>query len=261
MRFVIYGMEYGDASAGVRALNRLCHWLSVLGHDASLSNCYRTHPEWECKRWDGEMTIDTIAVYGETVHGNPLKAQRSTRWAMYHAGALGSPQRPSGPARYGPHDRLYYYSEIYRDSCELVEHVGGVKRLYVSVFEPHILYSWDGPRTINGFWVGRGVDNAERNRDVIPVDEMYEYWPIFRTRADLAKMLRRTKSFYTFDPLSAFPAEAMLCGCDAYVIEESGSIRRYKRADPEMLHAFDMQNAFLEPGDVLDFVRDMENWS
>ena len=207
------------------------------------------------------MTPETIAIYPEIVHGNPYGANRCVRWSLYHPGLLGHKNQPFGPVRYGPMDRCYYYSEIFEDSTKGVAFDGEARRLYVSYFEPHLLYPWDGPRTQNGFWVGRGVDNVARNRDVIPINAMYEFWPIFRTRADLAKVLRRTHSFYTFDQLSSFPAEAMLCGCDAYVIEESGSIRRYQKTDPEMFHAFDDHLAFLEPGDVLDFVRDMENWS
>lgn len=261
MRFVIYSQEYGDTSAGVRALNRLCHWLNVLGHDASLSNCYRVHPEWECKRWDGTMTPETIVIYPEVVHGNPYGAERCVRWALYHPGLLGHKRQPFGPIKYGPNDRCYYYSEIFEESTKAVAFDGEAERLYVSYFEPHVLYPWDGERTQDGFWVGRGVDTIAKNPSVIPCASMYEFWPVFRTRTDLAKMLRRTRRFYCFDPLSSFPAEAMLCGCEAYIIEDSGSIRRYRTADPEMFHAFDMPDAFLFPGDVTQFCVDMMKWS
>jgi hypothetical protein len=265
---VIGAQEYGDGSCGVRALNRLCHWLNVLGHDASIASTARwqrqisVHPEWEVKPWDSVMTEDTIAIYPDAYAGNPYHANRVVRWALYHPGLR------AGQATFSSNERVYYYADLFRASVRDAvgaEPDGSVrepKRLYVNVFEPHYLYAEQRPKLYDAFWVGRGLEVAKAHLHSIgAVHDMYEFQVPFRTRAEFARALRRVGWFYSFDPCSAMIPEAALCGARTFHIAADGAMRELGHDAPEMLHAFDDLHAFNKAGDVSKFCADMEAWS
>lgn len=265
LRFVIGAQEYGDGSCGVRSLNRLCHWLNCLGHDASLAPNVRhrrplkVHPEWEVKAWDGVMTDDTIAIYPDAFVGNPYHARRVVRWCLYYPGLR------DGQAAFGVGERVYYYADLFRDSVDAASSAGGAmvpKRLFVSAFDPHNLYPWDGRKEYDAFWAGRGVHIAAQHMGMLgnPHDWI-EFQVHYPTRHEYGHSLRVTRNFVSFDPCSAMIPEAALCGARTFHVSTDGVMRELGHDAPEMLHAFDDLYAFHKAGDVERFAEDMYAWT
>lgn len=256
MRFVIGSQDYGDQSCGVRALNRLCHWLNTFGHETYLGGTVRyqrplkLHPEWDVKAWNGVMTDDTIAIYPDAYNGNPYGARRVVRWCLYHPGQRG------GAATFGPHDRIYYYADMFKESTLAAARGAQAKRLYISVFEPHILFPDSKLKLYDAFWVGRGLPPTMAGFDG---QNMYEFMHPFATRMAFANALRRARNFYSFDPCSAMVPEAMLCGANVFQVD-NGVARKIDFKDPEMLGANNL-HAFNAPVDVHPFLDDMEAWA
>lgn len=253
MRFVIWAPNYNDRSAGGAALHRLCHWLTILGHDASLT-CDGLNPEWETKFFEHRMTDDTIAVYPEIISGNPLNARRVARWALSHPGFhyFGSPV-PMDAA-----DAVFCYADRFRAATEKAAPGKTVHRLFVSVYPSDMFYASAQPKQHDMYYVGRGGNCWDAFRDRVDLSRAIPFAGNYQNRYEVGKALRKVERFFCFDQVCALLLESMMCGARAFQIEETGAVVEIGPSGIETMNGFEDGNRFDQPGDVEALVRAFE---
>jgi len=110
--YYILAPRYHHSSAGVRSLHYLCHALNEFGCEAylapvsPLNPALRTPcltPEILKKHYVSGRT--PIALYPETVSGNPFETPYVARWLLNRPGHLG------GPKDFPSHEALFYFAK------------------------------------------------------------------------------------------------------------------------------------------------------
>jgi len=202
LTYFIYAPSYRHCSAGIRALYELQKWLIRSGEDAVVVN----HP---CS-----IEADDVAVYPETLWGDPLKARRVVRYILSRPGDLGGP--PSFPE-----------SEILVGYNHLCAPYTGGHVLTVPVIESFFT-DWGRERTVNCVYLGKTAEwIAGRDepvchfhpvtRGAIPIDR-YNGYEYPHTRKDMAELLNRCRILYTYDDQTMLADEARLCGAKVKLI-------------------------------------------
>lgn len=204
--YLIWTPPYQHNSGGIRALHRLCHLLNERGYPA-----YATtpgSPEWNERYW--ALFVETkpervIRVYPEIVF---TAADRNrVRWVLNVPGFIG------GPSQYDPDELVFSWSTDY-------VHVPTDRLLTVDTVE-HDLFNQDGigERDADRFWVGKGANKGIALSPITEGMEQITYsWPA--ERAELAALLKRTKTLYTYDDRSQLNWEALLCGCKVVLLPQ-----------------------------------------
>lgn len=189
MKYVILSPPYRNSSCGIRVLYELQKMLIRAGRDAIVVNHL-------CNIED-----DDIAVYPEGVHGNPLNAKTVIRYVL---------NTPS-------HD--YDKNEItVAYSMELARYSNG-RILDIPLYES--FFRNEGrERDINCVYVGKGA--YQPHPDVDSAYEITSEAP--KTRKELAWLLNRCRTFYTYDNLTALSMEAWLCGCECVLVKDGALI-------------------------------------
>jgi GT2 family glycosyltransferase/Tfp pilus assembly protein PilF len=192
MRYVICAPPYTQKSAGIFVLYELQKWLARFNQDAIVVNSFS--PEM--------IEDDDIVVYPEIIKGNPLNAKRVVRYILNVPGKLG------GDQEYEKDEILVAFDGTLAQYSN-----GNVLRI------PHIeefFSNYGYERTIDCFWVGKGNNtNHPMLKNCI---EITYHWPA--KRRELAELLNRTRTLYTYDDRTAMISEAQLCGCCVKIIKD-----------------------------------------
>jgi O-antigen biosynthesis protein len=206
--YVLTPMPYRHNSAGIRALHRLIHEINQRGIPAYADN---GNPAWfERPLAAYAESIAPIMIYPEVVSGNPFGMERVVRWTLNTPGYL------AGDTSYAPTERVFTWSKRFYDAPLLT----------VDVLE-HELFNADGTgvRDTDCFYVGKGPKRGA-NKDA-SVDGMTEITLAFPpTRAEVAALLRRTRTLYTYDDCTSLTDEAIDCGCEVILLPEGTPLSR-----------------------------------
>jgi len=189
MRFIILSPPYENGNGGVRALYDLQKWLIRFGKDAIVvNNIFPLEP-------------DDVAIYPEIIVGNPFNAQRVVRYLLNTPGKIG------GDGIYGENDLLVAWSpneSRYSDGFWLM----------LPYLNP-VFINHEYERTIDCFWVHKGRNTQHPcTSDCI---EITKSWP--PTKAELAALLNKTRTLYSYDDNTALAVEAKACGCIVKLIQ------------------------------------------
>ena len=222
-RFLVYSPPYWNGSAGIFALHRLANHLGQLGFDVTMcfynlarvnlsqeelnqksSHFYnpddyynllaRTKPTPE-----PESLKDFIVVYPETLPGNPLNAPHVVRYVMNF------PAKNMHPMVAGENDFiLAYWAEYYP---------GFHHALAILPENPHLKLSGSVTplleRSMHCCYVGKGV-KLPNYFDLEGTTAITREWPA--SKPELYALLRKTRLFFTWDPLSSLNFEAVFWG-------------------------------------------------
>ena len=198
MKYIVWSYDYSHASAGPKALHRLCHELNAAGQEAYIGNGWVTNPEWNTPRWDGP-TDDVIAVYPEVVSGNPWNAPHVARWAL------------NEPGRWGG-DKVYPVSEmVFTWDRKYLE---GVPLLQTPTVDLGIYFDVHATRAGALYFVGKG------QRDRLRIDGAATEITL-AMRQDprvLAAALNRAEILYSLDEHTGMTQLALLCGCPVVIV-------------------------------------------
>ena len=204
--YLIWAPPYQNGSGGIRALHRLCHLLNEHDYEASVTAA--GNPEWHEYYWPlSRLEPRTIVVYPEVTFGNPLGATNRVRWVLNAPGFIG------GPRQYDPDELVFTWSTDY-------VHVPKDRLLTVDLVERE-LFNQDGAeeRDADRFWIGKGANKGIPLSPVTAGMEQITYeWPA--EREDLAALLKRTRTLYTYDDKSQLNWEALLCGCKVVLLPQ-----------------------------------------
>ena len=202
--YVVVAPGYTEKSWGVRTLHLLCHVLNELGVPAYMHLLRRTdtNPSWRTPLATRRHVKDGIVVYGE-LEANPLRARRVVRWLLNRPGYINGKVFPPGPDDY-----VMAFSPMMDDTRPILN----LQTSNEGIFHPLNLPEKQGEL----FYVGKGSPLA-RSADVEQGRaEITRAWPA--THPELADLLRRSKTLFSYDTLSGVNYEATLCGTLCIII-------------------------------------------
>lgn len=208
---------YAEHSNGIKSLHKICHTLNQIGADARLAFLHGgircggkdwTNPALNtpCLRdEDKHLFLSSIVIYPEIVTGNPACATKIVRYLGNKDGLLTGQKMNAKPT-----DFLLAHSKIMEPNAHCI--------LFNAEFNPvfhnrNTAYAKD--REMDATYIGKGFIHgrgfAYGDCPVVPDKLLIErMWP--RGAEQLAYLLRRTRFFYTYDPMSATNVDAILCG-------------------------------------------------
>ena len=195
--YIIWAFDYQHASAGPKALHRLCHELNEAGQTAYIGPHTVTNPEWNTPVWpnDDPPEGEWIAVYPEIIYGNPWDAPHVARWVLNVPGKLG------GQKSYDPSEMVFSWSPLFLD---------GVPRLYLPAVELDIYIDRHEPRSGELFYVGKGQQGETAGAQPVTMTMRED-------RHALADALNHATLLRSFDDVSGMNDIALLCGCPVLV--------------------------------------------
>ncbi len=210
-------------SNGCRVLHNLALEIEKRGYEAYLYSLYPRNERF--KYIDNLDLVDknsAIIVYPEITSGNPLRFKNVVRLVLYYPGILG------GTKEYFDEELIFVHDRIFSDKGDV---------LTVPFIDTSLFYSDDTPKNKVCYFINKGGKwrDVPELVDAIEINMSYP-----ENRDDLAKLLRETKVFYSYDDCSAIMDEALMCGCEVKIIKENG-FEYYKPDYLERIQNFEEQ--------------------
>lgn len=212
--YYIYGLDFSQKSAGIRALHYLCHALNELGYEAYIT-CEITAPSLRTprltkriQRRHEEAGRIPIAVYPEIISGNPLNAAIVVRWLLNQPGHL------AGDRYFEDGDLIFTYSAAFLPP----ELKGGV--LHLPTIDTSIFNNKDNAndskRDLVCYYAKKYLaKGGQLTRHVQGATSLGQ--EVQLSHREIAAILRRSRLLYIYEP-TALMNEALLCGCPVCVI-------------------------------------------
>ena len=172
--------------------------------------------------WPFLSKNDTIVIYPDVVHGNPLKAKHVMRYLMYHY------KFADDASAHGKDDLFVAFREIF-NSPELNPN-GYI--CHINFFDSELYRQFNfGARKGNCYVVRKGATRGDlpKTFDGPVLDDLPE--------SEKVKVLNERKFCYFYDLQTFYSAIAVVCGCIPIMIPEPGkSESDYRR--PGEMHAY-----------------------
>ena len=193
--YLIWSYDYDHASGGLKVLHHLCHQLNLAGETAY--NSYRgSNPAWNTPYRPAPLEGEYVAVYPETIAGNPWGAPHVARWVLNVPGLL-----PGGQRTYDPAEMVFTWDRSFLD---------GVPLLHLESIEQDIYYDRHEPRAGELYYEGKaylfGTYGDTYGAEPITLE-------MRRNRYALADALNHATLLRSFDAMSGMNDIARLCGC------------------------------------------------
>jgi hypothetical protein len=214
--YYIYGLDFVQNSAGIRALHYLCHALNESGQEAYIT-CENISPLLRTPVLTEAVLMQhyaagrkPIMVYPEIISGDPMAAGGVVvRWLLNQAGHVG------GDTAFAADDIIFAYDDLH-----LTQDMRG-EILHIPTGNTAIFNNDDNPyddaRDLVCYYAHKYLYNGgqltEQVQGAISLckDQVL-------THAEIAAILRRSKLLYVYESTSLIE-EALLCGCPVSVIE------------------------------------------
>ena len=208
--YYIAAPNYVESSGGVMALHYLCHALNLKGRDAYIAFAAKSSPELKTPFLTPEIMTRherdrkvPIAVYPETLSGNPLLVPVCVRYLLNREGLISGRSMDAGKE-----DLFFWYSNRFVDEKD------GENPRYLTVPYTNLdLFQPDPQRERRGtlLYVNR-IPEAEIDFSRLPkdIEVLSNRRPV--PLKDLAKILQGAKLLYSFE-FSGTCSLARLCGC------------------------------------------------
>ena len=189
----IYCPKFKINSGGIRVMWGLYGWLLAKGQVVYVN----------------EKIDNSIVIYPEIVHGNPLNGKKVIRYILAQPGTMGfgTPETNSfkpGPVDFNANDELYVFSKVYDKWNSNDNHI-----LFLPIINLHIFKNQEKKRTKKAFYVGKGVNLNKHPKET---EELFRGNDT-KDQQGLANYLNECEVLYVYDNLSAIMECARLCGC------------------------------------------------
>lgn len=212
-----------QASNGLRVLHFLADNLRNAGYNVYL---YSSEPYSDGYQYVDKITNNlrnnAIVIYPEIVLGNPLRFKNVVRYVLYYPGLNGG-------------NECYHNSE--QIFAFLPQFYPSVPVLTVPYLDKTLFYNDGKDKDIDCYFVNKGGKFREVE-EIKGATEITMNSP--STREELAMLLRRTKTLYSFDDCSAILDEALVCGAIVKIITEDG-LKDYISQSLESIKSFPQQ--------------------
>lgn len=220
--YVVLGGPYLSNSAGIYCLHRLCHELNRLGYHSLVSlgsssiavDASQQAPGMQAPMIDWHTAKDLcasgyVAVYPETVKGNPWKARKVARWVLNRPGLLG------GDAVYDETEKVFCYSDLFLPYVKNAV----VGKLHMPTIRQDLFFNDptdQRPRSFDCYYVGK----SQWKEGACDPKQTFEITRGTPPKQELGKLFRATRILYCFDNSTILVYEALLCGCKVVVIPD-----------------------------------------
>jgi O-antigen biosynthesis protein len=229
--YVVWTPDYTPNSGGVKILHWFVHELNRLGHEAYvmwISGQPKTNPEWNEPTAPPTLE-DFIAVYPDTVVGDPLNAPVVARWALNVPGRLPTMalvrgqwmQFPPGtPPMWGKNDLIFPFARGFN-----VWNLPEERILYVPIRELDVYRDLGRKRRGRMVFLGKGgfAGDFVRIPEIEKLPELKK--SMTHDRKALAKILNKCELLYTYDTQTGLTDIARLCGCPVVLIPNEHTTR------------------------------------
>lgn len=203
-KYIIWAPQYAKSN-GIRVLYKLAQQLEQKGYEAYIWCEAETCKDVKyIKKITDENRKNDIVVYPEIVLGNPLEFQNVARWILYFPGKLG------GSKEYDDYEVPFVFGRVYYPKGDI---------LLIDTLDRKLFYKDDTIKDTDCYFVYKKGKWREIPKFENMTEITYDY-P--KTREELAQLLRRTKTLYTYDDHTILADEAALCGCDVKIVRENG---------------------------------------
>lgn len=242
-KYLIYAPPYDELSGGAVCLHYLCHLLNENGFEASLvpffsksnvepasafekigawikerrrlNKSFLTYPQLNTPIIKNYETLaksdDYCTVYPEVINGNPLGSRNIVRWLLHNPGFH------TGNFNYGTGEIYFKFNNSLKD----FNHKGSkLARQELKI----IRYPLEHYNMEDVSQDRAGVAYCARKGASKVIADDVKGWTLIDnlSHAEVARILKRSKTFVSYDTLTAYSIFAVLCGCDSIVIPDQG---------------------------------------
>ena len=199
MTFYIYSPPFSPNSGGIIALHVLATNICSLGEDAKMVYFGQ----------EFDILPDDVAIYPESIDGNPLNAQIVVRWVLQTPGIIG------GNGIWGENDLVYKYTNYFKAPDESKVR-GELRALDLKL---DIYYNKGLTRSGSCYIVRKGHAKPlnAHPEDALSLDNYVE----MGGDQYLAKIFNEKKYFISYDHSNFMVVQAALCGCISIVVPDS----------------------------------------
>ena len=224
--YVIVAPPYVSSSAGIHGMYRWCDELNRCGFLSYIVGSDRTAPAMNAPLigWSDAKNLckqGFIAIYLETVTGNPLHARNVVRWVANRPGLLG------GEEVYDESELVFYHAEQYVPYIR--NRIAG--KFYIPTIDESLFFCKDGDlseRNLECFYVGK----SKWKDGFFDRSNVFEITRDMPPKKELGKLLRASRVLYNFDNSTILTYEAILCGCPVVIIPDGTQTREdYERSE------------------------------
>jgi hypothetical protein len=284
MRFVIYTPHFNENIGGVIVLYELASTLNKLGHTALIWNTTRPHPNEYTPYQNNSKLVDqfkipiglglvdrnspynlehaeasdldnAIIIYPDTALGNPLGAKRVVRWYLYYPGAH------IGTITIGPDDILFFFLEKYIPNF-LNSNCVDTLKIHALRHDIYFPPAQDNARPMSSYIIHKGKSAAHIHHpsDAVKLDN--------RTHTEIADLMRKSKTVYSYDRDTTYNLYALLSGCDVILTPNAAgtldttfvSHKHEDRINSAIAHGIDdLPRARACRADALKAIRELGN--
>lgn len=235
MDYVIYTPKYA-ASNGIRVLYKLADELIKRGCNVFLFSEPSEGKDYQyINKLTKELKDNAVVIYPEVIFGNPLNAKKVVRYVLYYPGING------GDSYYDKNDMIFTFNNEYYENADL---------LSISTMDRSLFYKDNTPKDINCYFVNKGGKwkEIQEFKNFVEINMSYP-----ETREELANLLRRTKTLYSYDRHTLLTEEAFACGCDVKYVTEDG----FEDFIPDKTnyYTFEEYNSFID-----NFIKKTQNF-
>lgn len=270
MNFIVFTSSYNEDCGGTIVLHKLCHMLNEMGCNAYLCpdkydpargvkvwfdnyfrfRKYKVHTEYNTPiATVPVLRDDFVAIYPETVEGNPLKCERVVRWLLH------KPGYHTGVVDYQADELIFFFDENCIEPGLSIDIENKLSVLSInSAYKP----GGSGVRSGSCYMMRKGVGRSlvHDTNDSVRLDGL--------SHQEVAAIFKKKKYFFSYDEFTLYSQYAALCGCISIVIPETfGSREEWVEKHPiskygisygldDIQHAIDTQHEVSEYFDLLE---------
>ncbi len=245
-KFLITAGDFNELSGGVLALHMLCHLLNRLGQEAyicpfvssqesrpttnfggvgsALKAWIRWHLTQKKRPLHTSADLSTpilsdlkivrrnpnwIVIYPETVFGNPLLGQNVVRWLLHHPGIL------NGTFAFSKNELHIRYSDWVQPVESPILNVAASRLVVYARPQCYTMGLQESERTGTAYCLrkGKGREIVHSLDGSILIDGL--------PHQQVAEILKRVKTFISYDLYTSYSEFAAICGCDSVVVPDT----------------------------------------
>lgn len=205
MRFIHYTTPWFSGSAGVRSTFYFAHLMRQAGYESYVTSL---DPRWQTPQFRNFVSPQDIVIYPDCVQNNPLGAKRIVHYMAYYPSVYyGNKQIP-------PTDYTIVYQEPLFASVKAVYPALTAEDIFTIPTLDRTLFYPETKTIPYAAYEGKGT----LLKAAIPSNTKIITRLFPATHEETAALLRKTKVFFCADNYSAINTEALLCGCEVFLL-------------------------------------------
>jgi hypothetical protein len=203
-KYIIWAPEYSKSN-GVKTLYRLYKEIEKRGYEVYLYCKEKKFDEFNyIEIITNDIKNNFIIIYPEIVVGNPLRIRNVVRYILYYPGKLKG-------------DKKFHQSEVLFTHCQKYSPEAHI--LTIPWINENIFYDDNSVKIQDCYFVYKGgkFRNVKETNGLLELNMDYP-----KTQEELADILRKTSTLYSYDSTTSVLDEAKICGAKVKIITQEG---------------------------------------